>query len=89
MHDLTSRLIDILVTRFNVERGAIGPDVTLDDLDLDSLVLVELAVIVERELGVYVEEGEISLEQTASQAAAVIRGHLEAAGRPPAGRGVA
>lgn len=52
--------------------GDLGPDVTLGSLDIDSLVLVELAVAMERQFGVTVEAGDLRADQTIDEAAALV-----------------
>jgi acyl carrier protein len=52
--------------------GDVGPDATLGSLDIDSLVLVELAVALEREFGVTVEAGDLRADQTLDEAAALV-----------------
>jgi acyl carrier protein len=47
------RIYDILIT-FGAEATAMRPNATFEDLDIDSLDLVELAQIVEEEYGVQV-----------------------------------
>lgn len=68
--DLTQSLIEILIARFDVDSAEIGPETTFEELNLDSLVLIELSLVLERELGTEVPEGLLDLEQTMSQAAA-------------------
>lgn len=48
------------------------PDVTLGSLEIDSLVLVELAVSLERQFGVIVEAGDLRADQTLDEAAALV-----------------
>jgi acyl carrier protein len=56
MSDVYERLVNILVTRFEVEPAEAQPDVTFEDLELDSLFLVELALVVQEDLGVALDE---------------------------------
>lgn len=52
------RVANILVENFGVDADAVGPDATFEDLDLDSLDLVEFALAAEEELGVRIEDEE-------------------------------
>jgi acyl carrier protein len=72
MNPTTQRLIDLLADKYGLARELLGPDVTFDDLDLDSLVLVEILVTLERERGVPLAEGLIEADQTIGAAAAAL-----------------
>jgi acyl carrier protein len=72
MNPTTQRLIDLLADKYGLARELLGPDVTFDDLDLDSLVLVEILVTLERERGVPLEEGLIEADQSIGAAAAAL-----------------
>jgi acyl carrier protein len=65
-------LADILVNRFQVDRSEITPDVTFEDLEMDSLFLVELLLVVEKELGVKISDDAASPRDTIGRAAEVI-----------------
>lgn len=52
------RVVKILVDNFGVDASAVGPDATFENLDLDSLDLVEFALAAEEELGVRIEDEE-------------------------------
>jgi acyl carrier protein len=64
MNDLLSRVAVLLTTRFGVPKEEFGADVTLADLDLDSLSLVEFGLVAEKEFGVQIGEDEISPKDT-------------------------
>lgn len=55
VHD---RVVKILVDNFGVDANAVSSDATFEDLDLDSLDLVEFALAAEEELGVRIEDEE-------------------------------
>ncbi|MFB7908757.1 phosphopantetheine-binding protein [Kitasatospora sp. NPDC056076] len=73
------KLADILVDHFQVERAAITPDVTFEDLEMDSLFLVELLVVVEAELGVKMGDVPATPRDTIGTAARIIAEQAEAA----------
>lgn len=72
-------LVDLLVNRFQVGREEIGPEVTFEDLDLDSLFLVELLLVLQSELGVEIPEDAATPRDTISRAAEVIADQLAVA----------
>ncbi|MFJ6838326.1 phosphopantetheine-binding protein [Streptomyces sp. NPDC091209] len=72
MTAMYDKIVDILVNRFEVERSEIKPDVTFEDLEMDSLFLVELLLVVEKELGVKVSDDAASPRDTIGRAAEVI-----------------
>lgn len=52
------RVSEILVDKFGVERDDLRSDATFEDLDLDSLDLVEFSLACEEDLGVRIEDEE-------------------------------
>jgi acyl carrier protein len=52
------RVKDMLVDKFGVPEEDIRPDATFEELDLDSLDLVEFALAAEEELGVRISDEE-------------------------------
>ncbi|MFC4565047.1 acyl carrier protein [Nocardiopsis mangrovi] len=65
-------LVELLATRFQVDRADISPDATFEDLDVDSLLLTELLLVVESELGVEISEDAASPQDTVRRAAELI-----------------
>jgi acyl carrier protein len=57
------QLTEILTSKFQLEDSDISPSVTLEDLGLDSLDLVELALIIEKEFGAKVSDDELAEAQ--------------------------
>jgi acyl carrier protein len=66
------RLTALLNSRFGVPSDELRPDATFDELDLDSLALVELVMVVQKEFGVPFGEDEISPQATVADAARLI-----------------
>ena len=62
----------LLVASFGVEEREIEPDVTFAELDVDSLALVEFALMIEKEFGVEVGEDELTGESTVRDVVALI-----------------
>lgn len=67
-----SRLSTILVTYFGVEESEVRPDTTFAELDLDSLAIVEFALVAEKEFGVAIGENEVSPHATVDDALALL-----------------
>ncbi|MFI6347303.1 acyl carrier protein [Streptomyces sp. NPDC050560] len=59
MQNVFSSLKDILVSKLKVEPELVTPDATRDDVELDSLAVVELAMVLEKEFGVVVSDDEL------------------------------
>ncbi|HLM30857.1 MAG TPA: acyl carrier protein [Solirubrobacterales bacterium] len=60
---ISERVISALV-EFGEERENLTPDARFEDLDIDSLDLVELAQIVEDEYGVEVQDSDLDKVKT-------------------------
>jgi acyl carrier protein len=54
----------ILVGKLKVAEELITPEATIEEIDLDSLALVELALLIEQELGISVDEDELAGART-------------------------
>jgi acyl carrier protein len=54
------QLKQILTTKFQLDEAEIEPSSTLEDLQLDSLDLVELALVIEKEFGARVSDDELA-----------------------------
>ena len=66
------RLAALLISRFGVSEGELRPDVTFAELDLDSLALVEFAMVTEKEFGIPFGEDELSPQATVTDAIELI-----------------
>ncbi|MEC3978206.1 acyl carrier protein [Amycolatopsis sp. H20-H5] len=82
MTTMYDRVAELLVTRFDVDAEEIRPDVTFEDLEMDSLFLVELLVVVQTEIGVSINEDTASPRDTIGHVADLIDQQLVAAGEP-------
>jgi len=76
------KLAELLVTRFDVDAEEIRPEATFEDLEMDSLFLVELLVVVQTELGVKIDEDMASPRDTIGRVAELIDEQLVSAGEP-------
>jgi acyl carrier protein len=71
---LLNRIETLLHTVFGVPKEEFRADATLADLDLDSLALVELTLVAEKEFGVQINEDELSPDDTVKDLALLISG---------------
>lgn len=60
------KLRSVLVDRVQLPAQHIEPRATLEDIDLDSLAMVELSVALEEEIGVQIGEDELKGASTVS-----------------------
>lgn len=58
MSTVYDRVTELLVDKFGVPEEDITPEATFEDLDLDSLDLVEFALAAEEDLGVRISDEE-------------------------------
>jgi acyl carrier protein len=72
MNEIQARLKTLLANNFGVDEQDIDPDATFSELQVDSIALVELAVVAEEEFGVKVGEDEFTPENTITTAAQLL-----------------
>ncbi|SDH46721.1 acyl carrier protein [Lentzea fradiae] len=66
------RLAELLVSHFGAPADRVAGGVTFEELEFDSLALVELAMVAQKEFGVEVDEQEFTPEQSVAGAARLI-----------------
>jgi len=64
MNAIFDRVSELLVEKFGVPAEQISPEATFEDLDLDSLDLVEFALAAEEDLGVRITDDEAAELET-------------------------
>ncbi|MFC8221484.1 acyl carrier protein [Streptomyces sp. NPDC057362] len=64
MQDIKQRVATLLSDQFKVRPDLIEPSVTLGKLSFDSLVLIELGLVLDKEFGVEIADGELTEHQT-------------------------
>jgi acyl carrier protein len=69
MNPIVEQLRTILTTRFGVSTDDIEPESTFDDLAVDSLIIVELALILRREHGIQLDDWDLTPQMTLDEAA--------------------
>ncbi len=74
---IETRVIDALV-EFGEERENLSPQARFEDLDVDSLDLVELAQIVEDEYGVEIADSDLDKIETVSDVVELINAKVAA-----------
>ncbi|WP_405088624.1 phosphopantetheine-binding protein [Microbispora sp. NBC_01389] len=77
MTDVKASIYDLLTSKFGVPAVQLDDNATLESLDLDSLLLVEFSVSVEKTLGVIVEEQELAAERTLAEVIESVRSKLQ------------
>lgn len=69
---VATMIAEILTGKFDVLPEDVTNEAVLEDLDLDSLALVELSLILEQRLGISIGDGTLNSRQTIDQAAGAI-----------------
>ncbi|MFG2477786.1 phosphopantetheine-binding protein [Streptomyces fagopyri] len=72
MSPVQSAVTAVLTEKFEVNPESIRPEATLESLDLDSLALAELALVLQEQLGVRVEEDATAKRSTVSELVAAL-----------------
>ncbi|WP_211239292.1 acyl carrier protein [Actinokineospora inagensis] len=70
--DIEDRITELLSEDFGIPRAELAGEGTFEQLDIDSLVLVELALKIKKEWGVLLAEGELEPTHTVADAAALV-----------------
>jgi acyl carrier protein len=79
MTETYDRLADILINQFEVRPDELRLDITFEELELDSLFLVELGLVIKRELDVEINEDEVTPRSTVADVVKLIETHLDPA----------
>ncbi|MFD7744746.1 phosphopantetheine-binding protein [Streptomyces sp. NPDC059698] len=79
MNDVQDRFYSLLSAKIGVETESLAEDTTLESLDLDSLLLVEVSVAVEKEFGVVLDELQLAPERTVGEVLGTLDDQLKAA----------
>ncbi|GHD53304.1 acyl carrier protein [Streptomyces longwoodensis] len=70
---LKHRVSALISEKFGLDEAELASGATFDELEIDSLILVELSLILRKDLGIVLEEGELKSSFTLDEAVAVIR----------------
>lgn len=69
MNSIQDRITRTLVEEFRIAPGSITGDTRFADLGFDSLVIVELALVLDKRFGVALQDGELAESMTLAAAA--------------------
>jgi acyl carrier protein len=72
MNSIEERITTILSGQFRIDPSTIDPDATFEALSIDSLIIVEVGLVLEEEFGIVIEDGELHDVMTISEAADLI-----------------
>jgi acyl carrier protein len=72
MNGIEERITTVLTEQFKIEREAIAAEVTFGSLKFDSLVLIELGLILDKEFGIALGDGELTDSMTIRDAADLV-----------------
>jgi acyl carrier protein len=72
MSSVYDRLAKIIMDVMHLEEHEIQPTLTFNDLEVDSLGLVELILVAQKEYGISIADDDLHANLTLEQAAAVL-----------------
>jgi acyl carrier protein len=72
---MTVHIMDVIAS-FGPDRALVRFDASFEELDIDSLDLVELAQIVEEDYGVALQQDDLKQIKTVGEAIALVRARL-------------
>ncbi|MFB7500751.1 acyl carrier protein [Streptomyces sp. NPDC056161] len=77
MSAIYEQLLTVLTTRLGIAREETSPEATFEDLEIDSLALVELIDILDAEFGTSLEEGTVNKNSSLAEVASILEAHGE------------
>ncbi|MEU9186263.1 phosphopantetheine-binding protein [Streptomyces sp. NPDC048484] len=84
MQAVYDHIVNVLTTKFEVDAERIRPEVSLIDLELDSLAVVELYVTLQEDFAVHLDEEEGPAALPLKDFAKDVDDQISAAGASPA-----
>ncbi|MFE6806025.1 acyl carrier protein [Streptomyces sp. NPDC057681] len=69
---LKHQVSGLISDKFGLDEAELLSGATFDELDIDSLILVELSLILRKEMGIVLVEGELKSSFTLDEAVSVI-----------------
>jgi acyl carrier protein len=72
MSSTYDRLVGLLAKGFGIEAGEVVPENTFEELELDSLALVELTLAAQEEFGITLTDDDLHAKNTLAEAAGVL-----------------
>jgi acyl carrier protein len=76
MTEIYERLATVLVTKFGFSPEDVNPDVKLADIELDSLGAVEVAAVLEQELGISIDYEKFDANRTLGEISQSLQGSV-------------
>ncbi|MBH5334681.1 acyl carrier protein [Streptomyces pactum] len=76
MSSTYDRLVTLLTNGFGIEPGEVSPETTFEELDLDSLALVELTLAAQDEFGIQLADDDLHAANTLAQTVEVLDSKL-------------
>jgi acyl carrier protein len=76
MSTVYTRTKDLLIDKFGIAAEEVRPEATFEELDLDSLDLVEFALAAEEEFGVRISDEDAEGFETLGDAVTVVESRL-------------
>lgn len=70
--DVTAQILEILLTKYDVPADELSESTVFEDVAIDSLALLEMALMLEKRLGIPIAEGTLGGHQTIAQAGAAV-----------------
>jgi acyl carrier protein len=72
MNAIEGRIAEVLANQLRLDSDVIDPEATFESLSIDSLVLVELSLLLSDEFGVDLDDGELTSDMRIGDAADLI-----------------
>jgi acyl carrier protein len=72
MSDTYDSLVKLLIDVMGLEAHEVQPTSTLGELEVDSLAMVELALLAQKQFGIRIEDEDLTAETTVAQTAELI-----------------
>ncbi|MEW9517746.1 phosphopantetheine-binding protein [Streptomyces tubercidicus] len=69
---IKDHLVAMMSEKFGLPESELRSGATFEELDIDSLILVELGLLLRKKMGVVLAEGELKPTHTMDDAAAVV-----------------
>jgi acyl carrier protein len=76
MSALFESVVDVFVSRFNMDKDVVRPEATFEDIDLDSLSQIELGTSLKKKFGVDITDDEMEEISTVSEIVAKLEEKL-------------
>jgi acyl carrier protein len=79
VNDIETLLVSLFDSHFGIPTEGVDRDTTFDELGIDSLIIVELALLLRKRLGIALADWELTPENTLGEAAELLAAKRAAA----------